>query len=82
MDRYGCTRRAEQYQGWAALPPSGEGVMSADEAEALIRHLGDPLDELEVKEAYRQAAKTLHPDVGGDPAQWKRLDRAAQVLGL
>jgi hypothetical protein len=86
VDRYGVTKRGEQYQGWAALPPSGEGEMSADEAEAFIRHWGAPAgvatqtDDLAA--SYRRAAKRLHPDVGGDPAQWKKLDRAAQALGL
>lgn len=87
VDRYGVTKRGEQYQGWAALPPSGEGEMSAVEAEAFVRHWGAPAgvtftttDNLAA--SYRRAAKRLHPDHGGDPAQWRKLDRAAQVLGL
>jgi hypothetical protein len=87
VDRYGVTKRGEQYQGWAALPPSGEGKMSRAEAEAFIRHHGAPngavrslADDLGI--AYRQAAKRLHPDVGGDPAQWAKLDRARQAVGL
>ncbi len=70
----------------AALPPPGGPGMSPGEAEALIRHLGAPdgaeraMGEIGI--AYRRAAGRLHPDVGGDPAQWARLDRAAQVLGL
>lgn len=86
VDRYGVTKRGEQYQGWAALPPSDEG-MSAEEAELFIRHHGDglaapgrPLGSL--KDAYRRAAKYLHPDAGGDPADWAKLDRARQAVRL
>jgi hypothetical protein len=86
VDRYGVTKRGEQYQGWSALPPSGEGEMSRDEAEAFIRHhaaTGKGLGpQLTIREAYRRAARGLHPDVGGDPAEWKKLDRAARVVGL
>lgn len=92
VDRYGVTKRGEQYQGWAALPPSGEGAMSADEAEAFIRHHGVPapdeddyvreIAKIPLVRFYRRAAKRLHPDVGGDPAEWAKLDRARQAVGL
>lgn len=86
VDRYGVTKRGEQYQGWTALPPSGEGEMDRDEAEAFIRHWGSrpgvttQTDDLAA--AYRRAALRLHPDVGGELAQWAKLDRARQVVGL
>ncbi|RYX84757.1 hypothetical protein EON83_08985 [bacterium] len=31
-------------------------------------------------EAYRQAARLLHPDVGGDPAQFRRLQNAKATI--
>jgi hypothetical protein len=90
VDRYGATKRAEQYRGFEALPPAAEPGMSREEAEAFIRHAGAA--ELEdwdygrrdpsLRDVYRRAAKRLHPDVGGDPEQWARLDRARQVVGL
>lgn len=82
VDRYGVTRRGEQYQGWSALPPAGENGMSRAEAEAIIRHFGDPDGNLELRVAYRRAAKLLDRDRGGDPGEWKKLNRAAQVVGL
>jgi hypothetical protein len=88
VDRYGVTKRGEQYQGWSALPPAAEPGMSREEAEAFIRHAaarwGPGYDDREVdlKRAYRLAARQLHPDVSNNPEQWARLDRAAQVLGL
>jgi hypothetical protein len=88
VDRYGVTKRGEQYQGWAALPPSGDGEMGREEAEAFIRNAaarwGPGYDdrEFDLKRAYRLAARQLHPDVSGDPAQWAKLDRARQAVGL
>jgi hypothetical protein len=38
--------------------------------------------EVDLKQAYRLAARHLHPDTGGDPAQWAKLDRARQAVGL
>ncbi len=37
-------------------------------------------DERTFVEAYRQAARTMHPDVGGDPAQFRRLQNAKAVI--
>jgi len=86
VDRYGVTKRGEQYQGWAALPPTGEAGMSRDEAEAFIRHAaatGNGMGPQQtLREAYRRAARGLHPDVGGDPDEWAKLDRARQAAGL
>lgn len=92
VDRYGVTKRGEQYQGWAALPPAGEGDMSAEEAEAFIRHHGIPtpdeddyvreIAKIPLARFYRRAAKRLHPDVGGDPTEWAKLDRARRAVGL
>lgn len=80
VDRYGVTRRGEQYTGWAAL---GSGIpmpapkMTVDEAARLLHDAAAP-DSLEVpytaligfgnervvKLAYRAAAKLCHPDNG------------------
>jgi hypothetical protein len=86
VDRYGVTKRGEQYQGWSALPPTAEPGMSREEAEVFIRHAaatGNSVGpQFTLREAYRRAARRLHPDVGGDPEQWARLDRARQAAGL
>jgi hypothetical protein len=54
VDRYGVTKRGEQYQGWKALP-IGSGP-SADRGHELIREHG----------GIRQALHATHPDHGGD----------------
>jgi len=88
VDRYGVSRRGEQYTGWKALP-AGDGTAfgSADHALAWMRarygaERGDPAAaaDLAAGELYRRLARILHPDAGGDPADWDRLDAARPLL--
>ena len=79
VDRYGVTKRGEQYAGWKQLPAAGEST-SAREAEAFIRQFAAP--GLPLTEAWRTAAKQLHPDVGGSREDWDRLQRAKVAVGL
>jgi hypothetical protein len=56
VDRYGVTKRGEQYAGWRALPPGDRnGTPSADRGRDLIREHG----------GVRQAMHATHPDHGG-----------------
>jgi len=34
----------------------------------------------DVKKAYRQLAKTKHPDKGGDPKEFQEITHAAEIL--
>ncbi len=86
VDRYGITKRGEQYRGWAALPAPGE-TSSYEAAARTIRDLsGIPPAGVgpgpTLREAYRAAAKRVHPDVGGRREDWLELERARQVVGL
>ncbi len=81
VERYGITKRGEQYTGWKALPAS---TLSHAEAEIFIRQyaaqIGQPID---LTQAYRFAAKVLHPDAsGGSRPLWEQLQRAKAVLGI
>lgn len=94
VDRYGITRAAEQYRGFNALPPGmpmPAASMTVEEAaEFLIEHgeWGDTpasIDELvgapeAVRLYFREAAKKLHPDAGGDAALFRRLTEAKDLL--
>lgn len=94
VDRYGIAGRGEQYTGWSALGPgviaAPAAAMTADEAAHFIADAtGDPfLGAFEVLQTwadgrdlvYRQAAKRLHPDTGGDPEAFKRLQTARDTL--
>ena len=86
VDRYGVTRRGEQYQGWTALPAP---KMSKDEAalllarvagngtavESLVGNKGDAL-----ALTYKAAVWKTHPDRGGDAETFKKVQQAKEIL--
>ena len=94
VDRYGITARAEQYTGFRAIgsglpmPATAEPEMTRERAIVELRRLAgwdfDPSDAPDqvLKLGYRAAARLHHPDAGGDPAAWIRLQQAARVLGI
>lgn len=64
VDRYGITRKGEQYAGWKQLA-SGDGP-SAARGHVLIREHG----------GERQALMATHPDHGGDPREFADVQAA------
>jgi hypothetical protein len=85
VDRYGVTKRAEQYQGWAKLPAPGQATpMTPQQAAGILQQAaGVPVGSLarsEFEEVYRRACATTHPDVGGDAEWFKRVQAAKDVL--
>lgn len=85
MDRYGITTRGEQYTGWKALPPAS-GITTTEAAATFIEQHSN-IHEAKIRSdaahfwtGYKQAAKKLHPDAGGDREQWEQLSRARDVL--
>lgn len=90
VDRYGVTKRGEQYTGWKALPGSG-GTSSTMTAEAAAAFLSEACrgdcsaaallqSVVNVVPAYRAAARRLHPDAGGSTEEFQRLQTAKAVL--
>lgn len=65
VDRYGITRRGEQYAGWKQLESGGP---SADRGRELIRRHG----------SVRDALKATHPDHGGDAADFADVQAARE----
>lgn len=88
VDRYGVTKRAEQYTGWKAIgsgpgTPMPSGSMSTDEAAAFLRDQSSLPPSAELRAHYRLLALRWHPDRdSGDPAKFLRLQQAKEVLGL
>jgi hypothetical protein len=89
VDRYGVSRRGEQYTGWRAIEAGPAGAMTVEQAakllagEAGLNQVPEELVEQPsyVKAAYRATARRLHPDVGGtDPALWQQIREAKAVL--
>jgi hypothetical protein len=82
LDRYGIAGSGEQYAGWRAIEAAAPAWFdSADEA---LRWLAEYTDlsrhHVEPTVILRAASKRAHPDVGGDPADWQRVDAARQLL--
>lgn len=84
VDRYGVTRRAEQYRGWSQLPPPLVTEPPMDNAAAYTVFAqyvnGDDLNKNTLADIYRRAVKATHPDTGGDAAAFSRVQRAKEVL--
>lgn len=95
VDRYGVTRRGEQYQGWTQLT-SRPAEMTRDQAAEFIAQWAEPDDagkrfvavgamlrspELFVQKLYLRAAKRAHPDLTGDDGDtMARLNQARDII--
>jgi hypothetical protein len=86
VDRYGVTRRGEQYVGWRAITAGGATFASADEAlRWMAKYAADELGlvlaaDITPKALYRAMAMKMHPDQGHPRADWDRLDDARRML--
>lgn len=75
VDRYGITKRGEQYKGWAQLPAStdpADSIQTLAQARAVIAQYGD----------VRAALRATHPDAGGDETEFRKVTRARELLGV
>ena len=86
VDRYGVTRRAEQYRGWQALPApdAGETIRTEEDAwkflENLLGHHVGLKTSGAVEFALREAERKTHPDKGGNADDFKKVQRARELL--
>ena len=91
IDRYGVTSNAEQYRGWAQLPPpaSNVDVVAKAAANLSILSIGNSANAERIKTiadvfslAYQLAVKAWHPDANGGRQlpQWQKLQDAGSVL--
>lgn len=64
VDRYGITRRGEQYAGWRQLGTGGVGDGDATRGQRLIDAAGGN---------WRRAAAMAHPDFGGEPSDFRDI---------
>ncbi|MGH3220022.1 MAG: hypothetical protein ACRDPY_15180 [Streptosporangiaceae bacterium] len=86
VDRYGVSKRGEQYTGWRAIAGPAPEFATADDAVKwmyayAIGQLDLTLpDAIGNRDLYRLMAKLMHPDRGAPRAEWDRLDTARQVL--
>lgn len=84
VDRYGITRRGEQYAGFRALPAGGETSELRDAAWARrVLHdvVGPDAPPLTLQHLARAAKSRSHPDAGGSHEQFVLVQEAIRVLG-
>jgi len=85
VDRYGVTKRGEQYKGWTALPPPAANGAPTTVIEALTV-LADAIKRTERvsrenwPDIYRKAAMATHPDRGGTAEAFKRVQDTKEFL--
>lgn len=84
VDRYGITKRNEQYQGFRQLT-AGSSVTTAEKARQLLEglsgeHIEDGMDNL--RRVYRRALQKAHPDGGGSVDVLAAVRDAGRILGV
>lgn len=92
VDRYGVTKRGEQYKGWAQLPPATPKAGTREEAASYLmgvaRKAGvcaSSLDAIlssgEVRDQVIRASRLAsHPDSGGDTETFLKVQEAIETL--
>lgn len=67
VDRYGITKRGEQYTGWREIPQTtGTALGDLERGRQLIAEHG----------SVRAAEKATHPDLGGDQNDFRAIQAA------
>jgi len=81
VDRYGVTKRAEQYKGWQQLPsPNGDHWTREQALEFIKQLVPGTLASEGIEAAIRQAERITHPDRGGDANDFKKVQQARELL--
>lgn len=88
VDRYGVTKRGEQYTGWQAIAAPAPTFADPDAAAEWMRKYAAEMFGPDgaarwngtLAPLYRAMARRMHPDAGGPRADWDRLDEARRVL--
>ncbi|WP_248240593.1 hypothetical protein [Microbacterium kunmingense] len=83
VDRYGVTKRGEQYRGFLAIEATAApaGFSTAADAEAFLRSwCGPAWADQPLRRVFREAQRTTHPDMSGDAATFQRVSLAEAKL--
>jgi hypothetical protein len=84
VDRYGVSKRGEQYRGWKALPTGtdpADSIATPEQARAFLGRWGQGVDDTLAAQAMR-AVKATHPDTGGDTTEFRKVMRAREILNV
>jgi hypothetical protein len=82
VDRYGVTKRGEQYTGWKSIAAAPAAVpLLGDEAWALLGELsGVSLLDTPTDRVVSLARRRAHPDGGGTSETWAKFNEALKVV--
>lgn len=82
VDRYGVTKRGEQYRGFLAIESTAApaGFSTADEAREWLTERFSPHQQHSVRVLVRVAKRAAHPDVGGSSDLFQRVSLAEAKL--
>jgi hypothetical protein len=88
VDRYGVTKRGEQYRGWRQLPSTASTPTQFASVEAALDFLGEVIGvnvaatDVDVRVVYRRARAIAHPDrhANGDDSLWRQVESAGELL--
>jgi hypothetical protein len=64
----------------ARLPSSDESTVTGEPPAHVVLDISPEASDDAVRAAYRERLKEVHPDVGGDPEQFKRVQHAKERL--
>ena len=83
VDRYGVTKRGEQYAGWKQLPSTSSGLTEAEAFQVLLAAAGVDEPTNSAAQLLRIARGVAHPDRNnGQRDAWDLVEQAALALGL
>lgn len=89
VDRYGITKRGEQYAGFRAIEAAPREEVAEDQALEVIARWGESTvevlsdDTIALAQAAQRARRRSHPDLnGGDHSGWYEVENAMKVLGV
>lgn len=86
VDRYGVSGNGEQYRGWLALPsPNGDHWTKQQAWEFIATTIGaDPKcpipPHVYLERTLVTAERKTHPDTGGNPEDFKKVQQARELL--
>lgn len=87
VDRYGCSKKGQQYRGWKALPPAPEDHPMREQAETLRTYAGNAFEAQKIAtdrevfdQAWAMAVHRTHPDKGGTTATFQAVIRARDEI--